>query len=126
MMYLPTVFGLVVLVGLLVFFWKRSGPGSGRTFGNRIAAHLGIPKNVFYALLENGVKGSSRELLASLEKSKLGLQEASVALGPSLSRGLERLETRFGPQEMYDKAKPIVARLKTENSATKAPAPAPG
>lgn len=115
MLYLPTVLGLVVLVGLLIFFWKRSGPGSGRTFGNRIAAHLGIPRNVFYALLENGVKGSSRELLVSLEKSGLGLQESSVELGPSLSRGMERLETRFGPQEMYDKAKPIVARLVAES-----------
>jgi hypothetical protein len=103
--------GVAVLVGLALFFWKRSGPGSGRTFGNRIAAHIGMPRNVFHALLENGVKGSARELLASLEKSKPDLDEASVELGPSLNRGMERLESRFGPQEMYDKAKPIVARL---------------
>jgi hypothetical protein len=53
--------------------------------------------------------------LASLEKSKLDLDQASIELGPSLSRGIERLEARFGPQEMIDKAKPIVARLVSES-----------
>jgi hypothetical protein len=99
---------------LVVFLWRQIGPGSGRKLGNRIASHIGIPKNVFYALLENGVKGSSRELLLSLEKSKLGLDEASVELGPSLGRGIERLERRFGTQEIYDKVKPVVARLVAE------------
>ena len=113
--YFPVVVGLVALLGLAVFFWNQIGPGSGHKLGNRIAAHIGIPKNVFYALLANDVKGSSRELLLSLEKSKLGLDEASVELGPSLSRGLERLEGRFGSQEMYDKAKPIIARLVAES-----------
>jgi hypothetical protein len=112
--YFPLVAGLIALIGLAVFFWTRLGPGSGRGFGNRIAAHVGMPKNVFYALLENGVKGSSGELLLSLEKSKLSLDEASVELGPSLNRGIERLEARFGPQMMYDKVKPVVARLVAE------------
>ena len=111
LIYFPAIRGLLVLVGLAVFFWAHNGPGSGRAFGNRVAAHLGIPKNVFYVLLENGVKGSSRDLLASLERSKLGLDEAGIKLGPTLGRGIERLERRFGAQEMYDKAKPIVARL---------------
>lgn len=112
--YFPLVAGLIALIGLAVFFWTRLGPGSGRGFGNRIAAHIGMPKNVFYALLENGVKGSSGELLQALEQSKLSLDEASIELGPSLSRGMERLEARFGAQMMYDKAKPIVARLVAE------------
>ena len=112
--YIPAVMAVVALLGLIVFFWNEIGPGSGRKLGNRIAAHIGIPKNVFYALLANGVKGSSRDLLVSLQQSKLGLDEASIELGPSLSRGIERLESRFGPQEMYDKAKPIVARLVAE------------
>ena len=76
-----------------------------------MAAHIGMPKSVFYALLENGVEGSSRELLASLQRSKLGLEEAGVKLGPTLGKGLARLERRFGTQESYDRAKPIVARL---------------
>lgn len=111
MIYFPAFMGFLVLVGLAVFFWVHNGPGSGRSFGNRVAAHIGIPKNVFYMLLENGVKGSSRDLLASLERSKLGLDEAGVKLGPTLGRGIERLERRFGVQEMYEQAKPIVARL---------------
>jgi len=110
-MFFPTLVGLLGLVGLVVFFWVHNGPGSGRPFGNRVAAHIGMPRNVFYALLENGVEGSSRELLASLQRSNLGLEEAGVKLGPTLGRGLERLERRFGAQEIYDKAKPIVARL---------------
>ncbi len=113
--YFDLVVSFLGLIGLAVFFWRQIGPGSGRKLGNRIAAHIGIPRSVFYALLEYGVKGSPRELLLSLEKSKLGLDEASVELGPSLSRGIERLESRFGPQEMYDKAKPIVARLVAES-----------
>ena len=115
MIYTPAIVGVVVVVALLVFFWRRNGIGSGRTFGNRIAAHVGIPKNLFHSLLDHGVKGSSRELLASLEKAKLDLDQAGVALGPSLSRGIERLEARFGAQEMVDKAKPIVARLVSES-----------
>lgn len=111
MIYTPAILGVVVLFALLVFFWKRSGPGSGRTFGNRIATHIGIPRNLFHSLLAHGVKDSSRELLVSLEKSKLDLDQASVKLAPTLSRGIERMEAHFGPQEMVDNAKPIVAKL---------------
>lgn len=101
----------MTIVALLVFFWRRYGPGSGRAFGNRVAAHIGIRRHVFRTLLDNGVNGSSRELLASLEKSNVGLDQAGIALAPSLSRGVERLEARFGPQAMIDEAKPVVARL---------------
>lgn len=112
--YFPVIVGLLGLAGLAVFLWMRFGPGSGHGFGNRIAAHIGMPRNVFYAFLANGVKGSSGEFLQALEKSQLSLDEASIELAPSLSQGLERLEARFGPQMMYDKAKPIVARLVAE------------
>jgi len=113
--YLSVVVTLVALFGMVSFFWREIGPGSGRKLGNRVAAHIGIPKSVFYALLTNGVKGSSRELLVSLQKSKLGVDEASIRLGPSLSRGIERLEGRFGRQESYEQAKPIIARLLAES-----------
>ena len=103
--------GVAVLVGLAVFFWKLSGIGSGRALGHRVAAHLGIPRSLFHSLLVHGVKGSPRDLLASLEKQKLSLDQASLALGPSLARGIERMEAHFGPQEMVDKAKPVVAAL---------------
>jgi len=105
------------MLGLAVYFWRRYGPRSGRAFGNRIAAHIGIPRYVFYGLLEHGAKGPSRELLASLERSKMTLDEASVELGPALNRGSERLEARFGAQEMYDRVKPIVARLVAESES---------
>lgn len=119
MIYSAAIVGVMVLVALVVFFWMRSGIGSGRTFGNRIARHIGVPRNAFYMLLDHGVSGSSRHLLASLEKSKLGLDEASVQLGPVLSRGIERLEARFGSQDMIDKTKPIVARLVSEFERTR-------
>lgn len=108
---IDTVVGLLTLGALAAYFWRRYGIGSGRAFGNRLAAHNAIPKNTFYYLLDSGTKGSSREFLVSLEQSNLSLDQASVAMAPSLSRGIERMEARFGPQEMYDKAKPIVARL---------------
>jgi hypothetical protein len=108
------IIGVATLVAVVVFFWKRFGTGSGHALGNRIASHLGMPRSVFYLLLDNGAKGSSRELLASLEQADLDLDQASVALAPSLSRGLERLEERFGAQEVYEKVKPSVARLMSE------------
>jgi hypothetical protein len=111
---LAAIGGVVTLIALAVFFWLRSGSGSGRSFGNRIAAHIGIPKGLFHSLLDHGARDSSRDLLASLEKLNLSLDEASVRLGPSLARGVERLEARFGTQEMVDKVKPIVARLVSE------------
>jgi hypothetical protein len=112
--YTAAILGVGVLIGLLVFLWSQVGIGSGRMLRNRVAAHIGISRSLFRTLLVNGVKGSPRDLLVSLEKSKLDLDQASIELAPSLSRGIERLEARFGPQEMIDKVKPIVARLMSE------------
>lgn len=109
--YFPTIFGVFVLIGIAVFFWRREGPGSGRAYGNRIAAHIGIPRRVFWPLLENGVKGSSRELLASLQRDGVGMDAASAQVAPWLVRGMERLESRFGTQEMYEQAKPRIAAV---------------
>jgi hypothetical protein len=109
--YIPTLLGVLVLVGIAVFFWKREGPGSGRAYGNRIAAHIGIPRRVFWPLLENGVKGSSRELLASLQRDRMSLGAASSQVAPWLLRGIERLEARFGTQAMYEQAKPLIAAV---------------
>jgi hypothetical protein len=106
--YFPTIFGVFVLIGIAVYFWKREGPGSGRAYGNRVAAHIGIPRRVFWPLLENGVKGSSREMLASLQRDGVSLDAASVQVAPLLIRGMERLEARFGTQEMYEQAKPHI------------------
>lgn len=109
--YTAAILGVGVLIGLLVFFWRQVGAGSGRVFRNRIAAHIGISRSLFRSLLVHGVKGSPRDLLVSLEKSKLNLDQASIKLGPSLARGIDRLEAHFGPQDMIDEVKPIVARL---------------
>ncbi len=65
-------------------------------------------------LLTHGVSGSPRDLLASLAKSNMGLDQASRELGPTLAKGIARMEARFGSQEMVDKAKPVVARLVSE------------
>lgn len=113
------IVGIAALVSLLVFFWRRSGIGSGRAFGNRIAAHIGVPRNVFHMLLTHGVSGSPHDLLASLAKSKPELDQASAELGPRLAKGIERMEARFGRQEMVDKAKPVVARLVSEFERTR-------
>ena len=36
---------LLLVVGVGVLVWKRSGMSAGRAFGNRVAQHIGIPKN---------------------------------------------------------------------------------
>ena len=84
--------GIAALIVVGVFFWKRFGIGSGRAFGNRVASHVGIPKGVFYLLLDNGVKGSTHDLLVSLQEANFDLDRAAVELGPTLARGIERLE----------------------------------
>jgi hypothetical protein len=109
--YFPTIFGVLVLMGIAIFFWRREGPGSGRAYGNRIAAHIGISKRVFWPLLENGVKGSARELLASLQQGEVSIETASAQVAPWLIRGIERLEARFGRQELYEQAKPRIAAV---------------
>lgn len=103
--------GVITLVAVGVYFWKRFGVGSGHAFGNRLAAHIGIPKSIFYVIVDNGVNGTTRDLLVSLKSSNLDLDQASIELGPVLSRGIERLEERFGKQEVYERVKPNVARL---------------
>lgn len=115
--YFPALFGVVVLVAIAVFFWRREGPGSGRAYGNRVAAHIGIPRRVFWPLLENGVQGSSRALLASLERDGVGMAAASARLAPSLMRGMERLEARFGTQAMYEEARPRIAAVLADAGA---------
>lgn len=108
---LPILINVVVLVAFVVFVWKRLGPKSGRAYGNRIAAHLGIPKKTFWYLMENGTAGSALDVLASMDKASLGLDEAGIKLAPTLQKGLDRLEARFGVQEMYEEAKPVIAKL---------------
>ena len=108
------IIGVGVIVALMIYFWKLSGFGSGRAFGNRIAAHTGIPRKVFHMLLVNGLAESSGTVLAALEKSQPDLEQAGITLGPHLANGIRRMEARFGNQEMIDKVKPIVARLVSE------------
>jgi hypothetical protein len=119
MIYSAAIAGVAALLALLVFFWTRSGIGSGRAFGNRIAAHIGIPRNVFHMLMTHGVSGSPHELLASVARSTHGLDQASVQLGPTLAKGVNRMEARFGRQEMVDQVKPIVTRLVSEFERTR-------
>lgn len=120
-----TIINVAILIALTFFLWKHFGIGSGRSFGNKIAKHIGLRQSTFWYLIDNGVKGPALDLLKSLEQSNTNLDQASAALGPVLQKGIERLETRFGPQEIYEVAKPVVARLVALNGAT-ADAPAPG
>lgn len=112
MNYFPAIIGALGMLGVAFFLWQQFGPGSGRALGNRVASHIGMQRSLFYALLDNGVRDtSSRVLLRGLEKSGLGLDEASVQLAPVLYRGIERLEGRFGQLDVYEAARPVVTRL---------------
>ena len=106
---------LASLVGLLLalaaFLWRGWGPGSDRAFGNQIAKFNRIPRNTFWYLLDNGADDSALDLLARIQQSTTDWEQASTALAPTLQKGLERLEKRFGPQGMYEEVKPTLARL---------------
>ena len=109
------VFVLLAIVGLLLafaaFMWRRWGPGSDRDFGNKIAKFNHIPRNTFWYLLDNGADDSALDLLARIQQSTTDWEQASIALAPTLQKGLERLEKRFGPQGMYEEVKPTLTRL---------------
>jgi hypothetical protein len=109
--YFTTLITLGLLVAVASYFWKNYGPGSGRSFGNKIASYNDISRNTFWYLVDNGAKGSALDELKAIERSTETLEQASIALAPTLQRGLERLEARFGPQNMYELAKPKIYRL---------------
>jgi len=109
--YLTTLITLGLLVAAASFFWKNFGPRSGRAFGNKIASYNDIARNTFWYLVDNGAKGSALDELKAIEQSTETLEQASIALAPTLQRGLEILEARFGPQNMYELAKPKINRL---------------
>ena len=111
MIYLPTLVGLITLAAIVVFLWNRLGPRSGRVLGNRIAAHIGIKRSLFYSLLDHGAKDSSRALLVKLKKSGLRVEAATVELAPVLDKGIDRLEAHFGEQDMVNDAKPRIRRF---------------
>lgn len=122
---ITTVFSVAIFIVLGVIFWKNFGVGSGRSFGNKIAKHTGLNQNTFWYLMDNGSKGPALDFLKSLEQSNMDLDQASIAVGPTLQRGIERLEARFGTQTTYEAAKPIVAKLMALQGPTP-DAPAPG
>jgi hypothetical protein len=111
-MFTAIVTAIAVL--LMFFVWTRGGLGKGKKYGNKVARHLGMSKSFFHTVLENGVNGSSLQLLAMLDGANLTLKQASVQLAPSLERGLVALEFKFGHQEMIESAKPIVSLLLKE------------
>lgn len=115
---ITAIFGAAILMALAFFLWKRFGIDSGRAFGNRIAKHNGLRRSTFWYLIKNGVEDSAYDLLRSLEKSNISLDQASIEVGPILEKGIERLEARFGTQEIYEAAKPVIARLVALNGQT--------
>jgi len=104
---------LCLLVLIVYFFVGYSfGFHKGIKFGNQIANHLGMRNKFFHVVLENGVNGGqSLMVLGALAKAEFNIERASVELGPSLMRGLYKLEERFGQQKEIDDAKPIATRL---------------
>ncbi len=105
---------LSVWIAFMILIWTKGGLRKGRKFGNKIAKHLGFTNNFFHSVLDNGTSGPSLQVLAILETGNLSVHQASVELGPSLRRGLTQLESKFGPQEMIENAKPIVMDLVRE------------
>ena len=104
----------VAILVLWRFIWSRMGLGKGRAYGNKLAAHLGWQKNFFHSVLDNGVNGPSLMVLNSIMQMGVSHHQATVMLAPSLARGLNALDSRFGPQAMIEEAKPIVKNLLEE------------
>ncbi len=105
---------LILWLIIVAFVWHKGGLSKGRKFGNEIARHLNIPKNLFHALLDNGVKGPSLQLLSMLRDANMSLERASIELGPSLQRGVIALEARYGNQDALEHVKPTIFKLARE------------
>ncbi len=102
---------LLLWVAFMAFTWFRGGLSKGRKIGNKVAAHINIEKNLFHMILENGVSGSSLQMLSIFDNPYTSTDQISVMLAPSLTRGILALEKRFGPQIQLEQVKPIVSAL---------------
>lgn len=110
-MYIFIIAGALVL-SLILFYGFSLGFHEGIKFATKIAAHLGIKKNLFLAILENGVDGGqSLALLGALSKSGYSIEQASIELSPSLLRGVVKMEEKFGAQLEIEQIKPIINDL---------------
>lgn len=108
---MKTLIFVVIPILILAVFWKISGLGKGRKFGNKIADSIGFKRNFFHTVLENGVNGPSLTFLSMMEAGGISIEQAAIEVGPSLERGLAKLESRFGSQPQIEAAKPVVAHL---------------
>lgn len=111
MLSTTTLVLLLLWLAFMAFIWFRVGLSKGRKIGNKVAAHIGIEKNLFHTILENGVTGPSLQTLSILDNAYLSIDQISVMLAPSLTRGVLALEQRFGQQTQLELAKPIVSAL---------------
>ena len=111
MLSTTTLVLLLLWLAFMAFIWFRVGLSKGRKIGNKVAAHIGIEKNLFHTILENGVTGPSLQTLSILDNAYLSIDQISVMLAPSLTRGVLALEQRFGQQHQLELAKPIVSAL---------------
>lgn len=102
------IVGLWVLF-LLLFAWKFKF-FKGRFYGNKVAAHIGIPKNLFHTLLDK-TPMPSLLWLAHLKETGTSLEDTATVLSPYMRVRLYALEDSFGPQPMLEEAKPVVERL---------------
>ncbi|MFC7462338.1 hypothetical protein [Hydrogenophaga defluvii] len=107
-MFTTIVGALWVLFILFIVF--RTGLFKGRRYGNKVAAHIGIPKRLFHALLDS-TPGPSTQFLSVLKDSSPSLDHSALVLSPYMMASLDTLQNRFGRQPMLDAARPIVERL---------------
>lgn len=108
---------LIVTVVVWSAAWWGLGLAKGRSYGNKLAAHLGWKKNFFHTVLDVGTNNSSLILLKSLERTEVTLHQAAVFLSPYLSTGLYQLEQRFGRQPQIEEVKKHVAQLLDEQQS---------
>ncbi|MDX5363532.1 MAG: hypothetical protein LPJ91_05195 [Pseudazoarcus pumilus] len=94
-----------------IYNWRRGGFWGGRQYGNMLAEYLLMPRNLFHAMLDNGLDGPSLLVLNSMRKAKMPPQMACVELAPLLIRGMIALEERFGPQPQIEAVKPTIHAL---------------
>ena len=103
---------IATLLCLNHLVYVKSGLQGGRKYGNEIAKQLDIPTNLFHTILEFGAKPLPHlKILSDMKESGISTEAAAKELATLMVRGVENLESKYGPQEAMNQIKPKISNL---------------
>lgn len=77
----------------------------GQAFGNRVAESIGMNSSLFHSAIEEGGLNMHLLILFQFEEQGKSYSEVCDYMLPFVLKGLNVIESRFGPQELIDQAR---------------------